>query len=689
MIAYRNSKKNQTNSNPGGAICVAGVGGAGCNVLDRMALEGMTNAELVAINCDVRALQNTMCPRQLQLGAKLTRGLGTGGDPELGRDAAIDSRTEISELFKDRDMVFLCAGLGGGTGSGATPQLVKAAREQGAFVVVFAILPFSFEGRRRLRQAHEALAQLRSQADVLVVFENDRMGELALNKEGIQQAFAAADTVISQSIRSIHTLVRQPGLIQIGMDDLMSALRNEDARCLFGYGDAKGENRAHEALKRALKSPLINQGELLGQTSTILVHVAGGETLTLFEVELLMRELEKQVPEDAHILFGTAIDPKLGDLLSVSIISSLSATRATDEPVSDTTASAAGEKGLKGTPSTPTGRESQADAADEEAGSAAGASAAGGENPAEGATTDLPGLDVEPTPPQQAPGQPQSAADPSPITATRAEPAGDAPAQTGPAKSSADATSTTDVRAKADGPPPANALSAAPNPTYGGGGGSTAAWGRRLPDFNAPLTQIGSAVVAAPRESLLKSLANGSVPLEKLNSGPLAARPTESTIDPATKVPPPLEAGGTTVMDEDSVDDPDINPIAAAMRSAGGSTEASSRTTDAALAAKAAASKPTEAPVPEEVPEQAIAPVDSGDQRDFGRPEEERRTIEPFPLQKKSARQQPKTAATAGHSSQQAMLDLDPGSKGRFDRVEPSIVDGEDLDVPAFLRRSR
>ncbi len=305
------------------AVTVVGIGGSGSNVLDRIALEGMPAAELICMASDVRVLNNSMAARKVQLGPKLTQGLGAGGDPELGLEAAQASEVEIRDLFEGKSMIFICTGLGGGTGSGAAPYVARLARESGAFVVVFATLPFSFEGKRRQKQANLALDDLRHQANALVTFENDRMGELVVPKKGIQEAFQLADRVIGQSVRAVTSLVTQRGLIRIGMDDLITALRNTDSRCLFGFGSAKGENRALEALASSLKSPLLDRGQLLAKASNVLVHVCGGPNMSLFEIQTLMGELQKHVGADAHLLFGAAVDPALGESLTVTVLTSL------------------------------------------------------------------------------------------------------------------------------------------------------------------------------------------------------------------------------------------------------------------------------------------------------------------------------------------------------------------------------
>jgi cell division protein FtsZ len=325
MLEYKKTTQKEMTDTSGFAVRVMGVGGAGANALDRIALEGMEEADLVIMNTDERALTTSVCSKKIQLGRDLTKGLGAGGDPDLGHEAALEAAEEIREQVKGQSVVFVCVGLGGGTGSGAAPVAARIARQEGAFVVVFATMPFSFEGRRRLEQANQSLDRLRADANALLVFDNDRMGELILPKEGIQKAFAAADKVISQSVRAITQLVTKPGLIRIGLDDLLTALRNNDARCLFGVGSAKGQNRAQGALKKALKSPLLDEGNLLNRARNVLVHISGGESLTLFESELLMNDLLKHVRDEAQIFFGTSIDQSLGDELSVTIISSLQA----------------------------------------------------------------------------------------------------------------------------------------------------------------------------------------------------------------------------------------------------------------------------------------------------------------------------------------------------------------------------
>jgi cell division protein FtsZ len=302
---------------------VVGIGGAGSNILDRVMLDGIESADLVAINTDVQSLTASVAAHKVQLGRNLTRGLGSGGDPEVGLAAAEEAVDEIRSVLQGGAVIFLCTGLGGGTGSGAAPIVAQLAKEENALVLVFAALPFSFEGRRRCAQAEESLERLRSAADAVVCFENDRMAEITLPRMGIHEAFGAADLTISQSIRSVATLLQHPGLLHIGFDDICSVLRHGDARGLFGYGDADGENRAHDALARALKNPLMNRGALLEEAFNAIVHICGGPNMTLGEVQIIMEELNRHVNDRTQLFMGIGVDPRMGNRLSVSILSSL------------------------------------------------------------------------------------------------------------------------------------------------------------------------------------------------------------------------------------------------------------------------------------------------------------------------------------------------------------------------------
>jgi len=323
MIEYNEGEANEVPDRSEFGVKVIGVGGAGANVLDRMALEGSDDAELLTLNTDVRALSTSVSSDKIQLGTTLLKGMGTGGDPSLGKQAALEAVDDIREAVRGYKMIFVCVGLGGGTGSGAAPEVCRVAREEGIFLVVFATLPFSFEGQRRMDQAMDALNTIGRYANAVIAFDNDRMGELIVPKDGVTQAFAAADKIISQSIRATMNVAFRPGIIRIGIDDLLSALDATDSRCLFGYGVAKGDNRSHEAVEQALKCPLLDRGKLLNDANAVLVQVAGGETMTLYEVQMVMEEVTKHVGSETQILFGTGTDKRLSNSLSVTIISSI------------------------------------------------------------------------------------------------------------------------------------------------------------------------------------------------------------------------------------------------------------------------------------------------------------------------------------------------------------------------------
>ena len=307
-------------------IKVVGLGGAGLNVIDRIVLDGsVPGTDLVVMNTDVQSLTSSVASQKVQLGRGVTRGLGAGGDPELGLNAAEEAQEDIRKALEGASLIFLCVGLGGGTGSGAAPLITSIARESGALVVAIATVPFTFEGKRRAAQAADALNALQSTADAVICFDNDMMGEAVPPKAGIHQAFAAADETISQCVRAVAGLFTQPGILHIGFDELCSALRPASGgagHCLFGYGEANGDNRAHEALARALRNPLMDRGRMLDESHNVLVNIAGGPDMTLNEVQMLMDALSKNTGEQTQILFGASVDPSLSGRISVTLISS-------------------------------------------------------------------------------------------------------------------------------------------------------------------------------------------------------------------------------------------------------------------------------------------------------------------------------------------------------------------------------
>lgn len=304
-------------------IKIIGIGGAGANALDRLALDGVDPSSLVAANTDAQALVASVAGEKIQLGREVTRGLGSGGDPELGALAAEESAAEIRSALEGADAVFVLASLGGGTGSGAAPFIAELARESGALVLALVTLPFGFEGRRRAEQAREALLALQQRADAVVCFENDRMGDQVAPKAGVQAAFASADLILSQCVLGLAGVLNRQGVIRLGFDELAAVLQKVNARCLFGYGEAEGSNRPFDALSRAFKNPLMDKGRMLRDCETVLVQVSGGPDLTLDEVQLLMEEFNRHVNDSTRVLFGAAVDPDLQGRLCVTILSSI------------------------------------------------------------------------------------------------------------------------------------------------------------------------------------------------------------------------------------------------------------------------------------------------------------------------------------------------------------------------------
>jgi cell division protein FtsZ len=323
MVQLNSQYGREETTNKTRKVRVIGVGGAGSNILDRAMLDGIDRVELAAANTDVQSLTGAVTNLKIQLGRNLTRGLGSGGDPELGLAAAEESTDEIQAAIAGYDIVFVCAGLGGGTGSGAAPYIAKLARDAGALVLVLATMPFTFEGKRRCAQAAASLQLIREYSDAVICFENDRMAELTLPRMGIHEAFAAADVTISQSIRAMANLLLQPGLIRLGFDDICAVIREGDARALFGFGEADGENRAHDALVKALRNPLMHRGEMLASAVNVIVQIRGAANVTLGEIGNVMEELNRHISDRTQLLMGVAIDSGMGSRLSVSLISSL------------------------------------------------------------------------------------------------------------------------------------------------------------------------------------------------------------------------------------------------------------------------------------------------------------------------------------------------------------------------------
>lgn len=290
-------------------VRLVGLGNAGVNLADRITMSGVPGLETVAINSDQQSLSSSVSPVKVSLGPLSTRGLGAGGDPEIGLDAAKESLQEIEEALRGSDIIFLCAGLGGGTASGAGRLVAEVAKQSGALLIAIVTSPFGFEGRRRANQAATAFQEICAHADAMIHFENDRMAELTAPKSGVAETFAACDELLCGCVAAIAQLISAPGPLGIGLPDLLAVLNDGKGGCLFGTSAASGDNRAHEALEKALKSPLLDRGRLLDDAASVLVHLSGPPSLSFAEVGAIMQEIARQASEGSMLHLGVSTVP--------------------------------------------------------------------------------------------------------------------------------------------------------------------------------------------------------------------------------------------------------------------------------------------------------------------------------------------------------------------------------------------
>jgi cell division protein FtsZ len=298
-------------------IKVVGIGGGGVNAVNRMIDAGLRGVEFVAINTDAQALLMSDADVKLDIGRDLTRGLGAGADPAIGRQAAHDHRDEIVEVLKGADMVFVTAGEGGGTGTGAAPLVAEVAKELGALTIGVVTRPFTFEGRRRSTQAEDGIAALKSEVDTLIVIPNDRLLQIADGETSVVQAFSLADEVLLQGVQGITDLITTPGLINLDFADVRTVMKDAGS-ALMGIGKARGEARALEAAKLAIASPLLEAS--IDGAQGVLLMLAGGSDLGLFEVNEAADVITQAAHPDANIIFGAVIDDSLGDEVKVTVI---------------------------------------------------------------------------------------------------------------------------------------------------------------------------------------------------------------------------------------------------------------------------------------------------------------------------------------------------------------------------------
>jgi cell division protein FtsZ len=298
-------------------IKVVGVGGAGLNAVNRMIDAGLSQVEFIALNTDIQQLQFSDAPLKIHIGRELTEGLGSGADPSVGKKAAEDSYDEIKQALRGADMVFVTAGEGGGTGSGAAPVVAKIARELNALTVGIVTTPFKFEGTQRRRSADEGTAELRAECDTVIVVPNEKLLEVLDRSTSMLDAFRIADDVLRQGVQGICDLITMPGLINLDFADVRTVM-TDAGNALMGIGYSGGEDRAVEAVERALRSPLI-EGEMTGAKG-ILLSIAGGEDLSLYEVNQAAEIVRQRATDETNIIFGATIDERLNGQVWVTVV---------------------------------------------------------------------------------------------------------------------------------------------------------------------------------------------------------------------------------------------------------------------------------------------------------------------------------------------------------------------------------
>lgn len=301
----------------GANIKVIGVGGAGGNAINRMIAEDVKGVEFIAANTDLQALNASNAETKIQLGPKLTRGLGAGSNPEIGQKAAEESEEAIGAALQGADMIFVTAGMGGGSGTGAAPIVAKIAKDQGALTVGVVTRPFTFEGPKRAKNATEGIAQLKEHVDTLVIIANNRLLEIVDKKTPMLEAFHAADNVLRQGVQGISDLITSPGYVNLDFADVKTVMANQGS-ALMGIGSATGENRTVEATKKAISSPLLEVN--ISGAKQVLLNITGGPDLSLFEAQDASQIVADAAKDDVNIIFGTSINEELGDEVVVTVI---------------------------------------------------------------------------------------------------------------------------------------------------------------------------------------------------------------------------------------------------------------------------------------------------------------------------------------------------------------------------------
>jgi cell division protein FtsZ len=300
-------------------LCVIGVGGGGGNAVNTMISAGMEDVDFVAANTDSQALEKSLAPEKVQIGLELTSGLGAGGNPDVGRKAALEDTERITGLLDGLDMVFVTTGMGGGTGTGAAPVIARIAKEAGILTVGVVTRPFDFEGPRRRSQAEEGIAEIRESVNTLITIPNQRLLGMVERKTPIKEAFNKANDVLLQACRGIADLITTPGLINLDFADVRTIMRDMGGMALMGSGLGSGENRAVIAAQNAMCSPLLEEGSIQGARG-VLINISGGDDLTLYEVNEACSLIHEVAHEEANIIFGSVVEPSMGDKVRVTVI---------------------------------------------------------------------------------------------------------------------------------------------------------------------------------------------------------------------------------------------------------------------------------------------------------------------------------------------------------------------------------
>ncbi len=306
------------NKNLAAKVKIIGIGGGGNNAINTMISYKLTGVEFIAANTDAQALAANLAPIKIQLGANLTKGLGAGANPEIGRKAALEDVDKIREILKGADMVFITAGLGGGTGTGGAPVIAEVAREVGALTVAIVTKPFHFEGRKRMKQAEEGLANLKMTADALITIPNQRLLSISGKSMTILEAFRKADEILYHAAKGISDIIVGHGIINLDFADVRTIM-SETGMALMGTGVASGENRSIEAAQRAISSPLLEDITIEGARG-LLINITGGENMTLSEINEATTLIQKEAHEDANIIWGMVIDKEMKDEIRVTVI---------------------------------------------------------------------------------------------------------------------------------------------------------------------------------------------------------------------------------------------------------------------------------------------------------------------------------------------------------------------------------